>query len=709
MVRVKKRLSKRVSTKQREKIKKKVSEHHRKARRAAKKDPTWRSKKKADPGIPNSYPYKEQLLKELEERKDRERQEQADAVEARRALRRGEKRKAEQESSEDEAETEAGVTRIKVGGAQSLADAELAESILRAKAIAETGVSGDSPAEQEVATPLLFRGTLSDLKRATIQDASPRVRALLITLDAREPAAWRVPTLEAFEDVPKVLVLTKTDLVPIENAAAWQVALSHQTNYAVFATASPAKQSPAGIAPLAEHVASLLDQVATESTEDEGELRDAVVVAGLENSGRSSMAQHLAVALDLALPSSTKQSFALYDTPAIVSANSKLANLSNAEEEALEAEEEREESQVMEADEETELDRIRDEKAARRILLRNVGQLQKIKEPLPLIYALLRHTHSLTDLMLAYNIPAFGSFMSGSTNTPGGSKALSEKAQRDADEFLLEVAKSQGRNKKGSVPDTVAAARNVLRDWSDGSIAYYRTPPRSITSDPVLSKAIEAGSIKLVELLGETASRLKEWRKGLNGRARELRLKDDASDSMLDGLVALAAAPLEDEEESDASEDEEDSAEGEEWDDEDDDDDEDDEDDEEADEDDEEAEDQDEEVDIDEDDADARSDEVKQLAHAKEAPRSILKKRSTVVQSKPNAKTARVVESRAAQTSKGAVSKAVGKNVPKAALGEQSKKRAAPIATAADDVFNPLSKRAKRLAKKAKKAVQAGK
>lgn len=61
--------SKRVGTKQRTKIQKKVRDHVRKSKKQAKKDPTWKSKKKVDPGIPNSYPYKEQLLNEIEQKR----------------------------------------------------------------------------------------------------------------------------------------------------------------------------------------------------------------------------------------------------------------------------------------------------------------------------------------------------------------------------------------------------------------------------------------------------------------------------------------------------------------------------------------------------------------------------------------------------------------------------------------------------------------
>lgn len=69
MVKLKKRASKRLGVAQREKVKKKVSEHHRKQRKAAKKNPQWKSKLRKDPGIPNSYPFKEQLLQEIEEKR----------------------------------------------------------------------------------------------------------------------------------------------------------------------------------------------------------------------------------------------------------------------------------------------------------------------------------------------------------------------------------------------------------------------------------------------------------------------------------------------------------------------------------------------------------------------------------------------------------------------------------------------------------------
>lgn len=68
-MRVKKPTSKRMTTRLREGIKKKAAAQRRKDKKIAKKDVTWKSRQKKDPGIPSSFPYKEQLIQEIEQRK----------------------------------------------------------------------------------------------------------------------------------------------------------------------------------------------------------------------------------------------------------------------------------------------------------------------------------------------------------------------------------------------------------------------------------------------------------------------------------------------------------------------------------------------------------------------------------------------------------------------------------------------------------------
>merc|ERR1712150_195946 len=67
----KKKESKRISTRKRTKIEKKVKEHNRKEKKKAKKSNTLQHAKRKDPGIPNSLPFKEEILKEAEDRKKR--------------------------------------------------------------------------------------------------------------------------------------------------------------------------------------------------------------------------------------------------------------------------------------------------------------------------------------------------------------------------------------------------------------------------------------------------------------------------------------------------------------------------------------------------------------------------------------------------------------------------------------------------------------
>ena len=58
-------------------------------------------------------------------------------------------------------------------------------------------------------------------------------------------------------------------------------------------------------------------------------------------------------------------------------------------------------------------------------------------------------------LMLLYNIPFF----------------------TETKDFLIAVARSRGRLKKGGVPDLFGACRMILRDWNAGRIPYYTLPP----------------------------------------------------------------------------------------------------------------------------------------------------------------------------------------------------------------------------------------
>ena len=60
---LKARKSKRQTLHNKHKVERKVREHHRKERRDAKRNPQLHRKKK-DPGIPNSWPFKQQMIQQ---------------------------------------------------------------------------------------------------------------------------------------------------------------------------------------------------------------------------------------------------------------------------------------------------------------------------------------------------------------------------------------------------------------------------------------------------------------------------------------------------------------------------------------------------------------------------------------------------------------------------------------------------------------------
>jgi nuclear GTP-binding protein len=69
--------SKRVSVRLRHSVAKASAAKQRKGKKLAKKDVTWKSKLKKDPGIPNLFPYKDKILAEIEENRRRKDEETA--------------------------------------------------------------------------------------------------------------------------------------------------------------------------------------------------------------------------------------------------------------------------------------------------------------------------------------------------------------------------------------------------------------------------------------------------------------------------------------------------------------------------------------------------------------------------------------------------------------------------------------------------------
>ncbi|CAI8502466.1 hypothetical protein CAS74_000289 [Pichia kudriavzevii] len=231
-MRVKKPTSKRMTTRLREGIKKKASAQRRKDKKAAKKDVTWKSRHPKDPGIPASFPYKEQIIAEIEMRKQ-EREEQ------KRLMR--EQRKAVQAGSLEDAQD-----AMEIEGELGDDMAALMESAQAAareyEGEDEQDDDGDAMVEDnyeviERDLPLDDeevddeRANKSEIEKSRKQfdkvfkNVVDDADVILYVLDARDPENTRSKKIEESilqsQGKRLILLLNKVDLVPDEIVKKW--------------------------------------------------------------------------------------------------------------------------------------------------------------------------------------------------------------------------------------------------------------------------------------------------------------------------------------------------------------------------------------------------------------------------------------------------------------------------------------------------------
>ncbi|NWX90443.1 GNL3 protein, partial [Nothoprocta ornata] len=199
--------SKRLSCHKRYKIQKKIREHHRKLRKEAKK--RGRKKPRKDPGIPSAAPFKEELLREAEQRKQRlEELKQKQKLDRQKELEKRRKLDA------------------KKNAAKIKENAEGKESSKKSRAKTKKLLDKNSP-----------KSFCRELEK--VIEASD---VILEVLDARDPLGCRCPQLEqavcSRPDKKLLLVLNKIDLVPKENLEKWLNYLKNEFPTIAFKSAT---------------------------------------------------------------------------------------------------------------------------------------------------------------------------------------------------------------------------------------------------------------------------------------------------------------------------------------------------------------------------------------------------------------------------------------------------------------------------------------
>ena len=425
--------SKRTTLKQKYKLIKKVKEHHKKKRREENRKKRLGIKPKApkDPGIPAQWPYKEELMQEIDFEVEKKRaREEAKAEEKKE--RRMENKKRAREAME------AGLP------APTLED-------LRRRA---DGAAEDFAAKKAAK---LDDFSLDDARAAEDNDSSRRAYykefvkvvevsdVIIQVLDARDPLACRSPEVERFvrranPDKRVVLLPNKIDLAPKENVQAWLKYFREEMPCVAFKCATggggggggdklgarslPTKGSYGGKDARRRQLLQLLKNYARNRN-----LKTAITVGivGFPNVGKSSPINSLKRSRSAAAvgntPGMTKVSkeivldkhVKLIDSPGVVFASSL-------------------------------------GESAGVTALRNCVKVERLADPIAPVCEILRRCPQ-EQLMLMYKIGAF-----------------------DDVGLLRAVGKTRGVL-KGGVPDMLAAARVVLNDWNGGRIPYYTTPP----------------------------------------------------------------------------------------------------------------------------------------------------------------------------------------------------------------------------------------
>ncbi|CCG82242.1 Sulfate transporter family protein [Taphrina deformans PYCC 5710] len=464
---------------QRHRIESRVAEHKKKTKKNEKKDVTWKSKVKKDPGIPALFPYKGKLLAEMEERKRAEQELKLKQREEQRAASKAAKLANnpqhidEQDDDDDEMDLEDD-EEVQVGG-NTIADFAASIASRAAKYHGEDADEEDMMDESEAGsedgeeewTGFDGEGSRSALKKETsrkmfdkdFKTVVENSDVILYVLDARDPEGTRSREVEkmvlnaARGEKRLILVLNKIDLVPKKVLNDWltHLRLSFPT-LPLRATSSIASHTfNHKNLTLQSTAAALLKSLKTYAQKRALKRSLTVGIIGFPNVGKSSVINALLsrtnhgkagpcpTGAEAGVTRSIKElkldgKVKLLDSPGIVfpSAHGKSKS---------------------------------DEQA--RLVLMNAIPSQQIVDPLPaanLILQRLSTNQVLFDKMInLYNLPAI--------MNPGGPDG--------ATDFLIQVARKRGRLGKGGIPDLNSAARAVVTDWCDGRLHWYTNAPEA--------------------------------------------------------------------------------------------------------------------------------------------------------------------------------------------------------------------------------------
>ncbi|GAV49000.1 hypothetical protein ZYGR_0N04050 [Zygosaccharomyces rouxii] len=490
---LRKKTSKRTSTRLREGIKKKAAAHRRKERKLTKKDPTWKSKSKKDPGIPSSFPYKGKILEEIEhakvkslEEKEIAKQQKLEAK--RRVMEAGE---MDEDMNEDEDEEDQNGLAALVESAQHAAE-EYEDANGEPDAMDEDDDNldvinynvdfyGDS---EEGDSELDKSRKAYDKIFKAVVDASD---VILYVLDARDPEGTRSRKVEeaVLQSQGKrlILLINKVDLIPPYVLEQWLNVLRSSFPTIPLKSAPGATTATSFNKKLSQSVTAnaLMESLKKYATNNNLKRSIVVGVIGYPNVGKSSVINALIsrrngsskacpVGNEAGVTTSLREikvdnRLKILDSPGICFPS--------------------ETKKKSKTDQEAEL------------ALLNALPPKHIVDPYPAVLLLIKRLSKspemTEDFKKLYELPPI----------PAGDADTFTK------HFLIHVSRKRGRLGKGGVPNMASAGLSVLNDWRDGKIKGWTLPK---ASKDAVTHSLNAGQQQPPEKV-EQATVVSEWSK----------------------------------------------------------------------------------------------------------------------------------------------------------------------------------------------------
>lgn len=439
----------------REGIKKKAAAHRKKENKLAKKDVTWKSRQKKDPGIPSSFPYKDRIVNEIEEAKraNAEHKLRQKELKKQQLLSEGQNPDDLMDDDEEEQESGNGLAALLESAQQAAkqfdgdsSEDEMSEDDLE---VVDYEISEDEETESDLdksrkAYDKIFK---------TVVEASDVV---LYVLDARDPEGTRSRKVEqaVLQSRGKrlILILNKIDLIPTDVLNKWLDFLKSSFPTIPLKSCPGATNSTSFNKNLSQAVttSSLLTALKSYAAKSNFKRSIIVGVIGYPNVGKSSIINSLTsrhggsskacpVGNQAGVTTSLREvkidgKLKVLDSPGIVFPSEK---------------------KKSKIDQEAQL------------ALLNALPPKQITDPVPAIMLLLKRIAKSPEMTESfkkhYELP------------PIPDSNLDEFCKN----FLIHVARKRGRLSKGGIPNLHSAGVSVLNDWRDGKINGWTLPKSS--------------------------------------------------------------------------------------------------------------------------------------------------------------------------------------------------------------------------------------